>query len=201
VQEYLPAMPDVHARLAAAEPARVADIGMGLGWSSIALAKGYPNVRVDGFDLDQLSVELARANAEEAGVRERVAFHVRDAGDRDLAGRYDFALAIECIHDMADPVATLAAMRRLVGPGGTALVVDERPADAFAPLGTEMERIFYGFSILHCLPVGMVDQPSAGTGAVMRQGTFRDYAARAGFERVDVLPVDSENFTFYRLSA
>lgn len=200
-QEYLPAMPDIHARLLAEEPARVADIGMGFGWSSIALAKGYPNIRVDGFDLDELSVRMAQANAEAEGVRDRVKFHVRNAGDSDLAGKYDFALAIECIHDMSDPVSTLQAMRRLVGPGGTVLVVDERAEEAFTPIGSDTERVLYGFSILHCLPVGMADQPSTETGAVMRPATFREYAAQAGFASVDILSVSNESFHFYRLTA
>lgn len=198
-QEYIPAMPDIRARLLSDQPAHVADIGMGLGWSSIALARAYPNIRVDGFDLDDLSVQLANENAEAEGVSDRVTFHVRDAGDADLAGKYDFALAIECIHDMPDPVSVLSAMRRLVGPGGTVLVVDERAEDAFVPMGSEIERMFYGFSILHCLPVGMADQPSVATGTVMRQDTFRDYAAQAGFQEVEILTVESENFYFYRL--
>ena len=200
-QEYIPAMPDIHARLQSEEPARVADIGMGLGWSSIGLARAYPNIQVDGFDLDELSVQLANDNAKSEGVDDRVKFHVRDAGDAELAGKYDFAMAIECIHDMHDPVSVLGAMRRLVGQGGTVLVVDERAEDAFAPMGSEMERMFYGFSILHCLPVGMVEQPSVGTGTVMRSKTFRDYAAQAGFQQVEILPVESENFYFYRLQA
>jgi 2-polyprenyl-3-methyl-5-hydroxy-6-metoxy-1,4-benzoquinol methylase len=199
-QEYIPAMPDIDARLRSDQPAQVADIGMGLGWSSIALARAYPNIHVDGFDLDQLSVQLAKENAQAEGVADRVKFHVRDAGDADLAGKYDFALAIECIHDMPDPVSVLSAMRRLVGPGGTVLVVDERAEDAFSPMGSEIERMFYGFSILHCLPVGMTEQPSVQTGTVMRPDTFREYAAQAGFQKVDILPVESENFYFYRLT-
>ena len=88
---------------------------MGQGWSSIALARAYPKARIDGFDLDEASVAAARENVHAAGLDDRVAMHARDAGTR-LAGRYDFALAVECIHDMADPVAVLGAMRRLVGP-------------------------------------------------------------------------------------
>jgi hypothetical protein len=68
-------------------------------------------------------------------------------------------------------------------------------------MGSDLERAFYGFSILHCLPVGMADRPSAETGAVMRQSTFRAYAEQAGFHCVDILPVDCENFHFYRLTA
>jgi 2-polyprenyl-3-methyl-5-hydroxy-6-metoxy-1,4-benzoquinol methylase len=200
-QEWIPAMPEIDARLRADPPARIADIGMGQGWSSIALARGYPKVRVDGFDLDDASVEAAQANAHAAGVADRVTFTVRDAGDPDLAGQYDLALAIECVHDMANPVAVLGAMRRLVGPGGTVLIVDERVPDAFAPNGDDVERMMYGFSVLHCLPVGMVEQPSAETGTVMRRPTFRRYAEEAGFSRVDELPIENDFYRYYRLTA
>jgi 2-polyprenyl-3-methyl-5-hydroxy-6-metoxy-1,4-benzoquinol methylase len=200
-QEWIPAMPEIDARLKADPPARIADIGMGQGWSSIALARGYPNVRVDGFDLDAASVAEAQRNAQEAGLADRVSFQVRDAGDADLAGQYDLALAVECIHDMSDPVSVLRAMRRLVGPGGTVLIVDERVPDAFAPNGDAVERMMYGFSVLHCLPVGMVEQPSAETGTVMRRPTFRRYAEEAGFSRVDELAIDNDFFRFYRLTA
>ena len=106
-QEWIAAMPDVDARLRAEPPARIADIGMGQGWSSIALARAYPKARIDGFDLDEASVAAARENVRAAGVDDRVTMHARDAGDPDLAGQYDFALAVECVHDMADPVAVL----------------------------------------------------------------------------------------------
>lgn len=200
VQEWIPAMPEIDARLKAS-PARVADIGMGQGWSSIALARGYPLVHVDGFDLDEASVAVAQQRAREAGVQDRVTFQVRDAGDPELAGRYDLALAVECIHDMANPVAVLSAMRRLVGPGGTVLIVDERVPDDFAPPGEMVERMMYGFSVLHCLPVGMVEQPSAETGTVMRRATFRGYAEEAGFSQVAELPITNDFFRFYRLTA
>jgi 2-polyprenyl-3-methyl-5-hydroxy-6-metoxy-1,4-benzoquinol methylase len=198
-QEWLPAMPDIHARLQADPPARVADIGMGQGWSSIAIGQAYPKVRVDGFDLDEASVRAANANAQEAGVADRVKFHVRDAGDPALAGQYDFALAVECIHDMSNPVAALTAMRRLVGEGGTVLVVDEKVADRFGAFGDDIERAMYGWSILHCLPVGMVDQPSAETGTVIRESTMRRYAEEAGFQAVEVLPIEHDFFRFYRM--
>jgi 2-polyprenyl-3-methyl-5-hydroxy-6-metoxy-1,4-benzoquinol methylase len=199
-QEWIAAMPDVAARLQTDPPARIADIGMGQGWSSIALARAYPNARIDGYDLDEASVAAARANVRAAGVDDRVTLHVRDAGDPDLAGQYDFALAVECVHDMADPVSVLGAMRRLVGPDGTVLIVDERVPDTFAPNGDEVERMMYGFSVLHCLPVGMVDKPSVETGTVMRRPTFRRYAEQAGFSRVDELPVEHDTFRFYRLT-
>jgi 2-polyprenyl-3-methyl-5-hydroxy-6-metoxy-1,4-benzoquinol methylase len=197
--EWLPAMPDVHARLMAEPPARIADIGCGAGWSTIGMAQSYPRVSVDGFDLDVPSIELARANAEAAGLTDRVKFHVRDAGDPELAGRYDLVTAFECLHDMSQPVRALEAMRHLAGSDGAVLVVDERVGEAFTAAGNDVEWMMYGWSILHCLPVGKADAPSAETGTVLRPDTLRRYAMEAGFRRVEILPIDNLFFRYYRL--
>ena len=197
--EWLPAISDVDAQLQAAPPARIADIGCGAGWSSIGMAQSYPAVLVDGYDLDEPSVELARANAAQAGLSDRVSFYVRDAGDPALAGRYDLVTAFECLHDMSDPVGALRVMRQLAGDRGTVLVVDERVGEDYMAGGNEVEWMMYGWSVLHCLPVGMADRPSAETGTVMRPGTVRRYALEAGFREVEILPIDNFFFRFYRL--
>src|SRR5262249_33106530 len=106
---------------AAAPPARVADVACGVGWAAIAIAAAYPNVQVDGFDLDPSSIELARQNAESAGVADRVTFAVRDAADPAASGRYDLVTVIEAIHDLSRPVEVLAAIRGMLAPGGVAL--------------------------------------------------------------------------------
>lgn len=202
-QEWLPAIPDVHARLKdPASPARVADIGCGGGWSSIGMARAYPNALVEGFDLDEASIELARANVREAGVADRALFYLRDAADPELAGRYDLVTAFECLHDMSDPVGALRAMGRLAGENGTVLVVDERVNEKFEPRpadDNDVDWMMYGWSVFHCLPVGMAENPAAGTGTVMRPDTLREYARRAGFSDVEVLPIDNYFWRFYRL--
>jgi len=197
--EWLPAIPDVHARLHADPPARVADVACGAGWSSIGIARAYPNVRVDGLDLDEPSIAEARANAAEAGVADRVDFQVRDAGDPALAGAYDLVTMFEALHDLSQPVAALRAMRGLAGEDGAVLVMDERVADAFTAPGDEVERVMYAYSVLCCLPAGLADTPSAGTGTVMRADTLRRYAAEAGFAEVEILPIENDVFRFYRL--
>ncbi|GAB4577736.1 MAG: class I SAM-dependent methyltransferase [Anaerolineales bacterium] len=196
---WLPAIPDVHARLMARPPARVADLGTGAGWSSIGIAQAYPHVRVDGFDLDAPSIELARANAAQFGLNGRLHFHVRDAADPTLAGKYDLVTAFEAVHDMSNPVGALRTMRHLAGDNGAVIVVDERVGDTFTPTGNDVEWMMYGWSVLHCLPVGMADQPSVGTGTVMRIETLRGYAREAGFREVEVLPIDNFFFRVYRL--
>ena len=196
--EWIPTMSDVHARLQTG--GRVADIGCGAGWSSIGVAQSYPHVNVDGFDLDAPSIELARANAAEVGLNSRLRFHVRDAADTEFAGHYDLVAAFECVHDVSNPVGVLRTMRRLAGDNGAVLVVDERVGDTFTAKGNDIEWMMYGWSVLHCLPVGRADQPSAGTGTVMRPDTLRHYAKETGFREVKILPIENFFFRFYRLN-
>jgi len=199
-QEWLPQVSDVHTRLQADPPARVADIGCGGGWSCIGIANSYPRVRVDGYDLDEASVELAQSNIQAAGLGERVSVSLRDASNPELKGHYDLVVAFECLHDISDPVGALRTMRGLAGEHGTVIIMDERALEEFQPCAESLEKLFYGFSILHCLPVGMADQPSAATGTVMRPGTMERYATEAGFNRVEILPIDHFFFRFYRLA-
>jgi 2-polyprenyl-3-methyl-5-hydroxy-6-metoxy-1,4-benzoquinol methylase len=193
----LPSVPDVDAALR--RGGRVADVGCGYGWSSIGIAQAYPAATVDGYDVDEPSVQAARRNAAEAGVADRVHHHLADAATVDDAAGYDLVTAFECIHDLSDPVSVLAAMRRLVRPGGTVLVVDERVAEEFTAPGDEVERLMYGYSLACCLADGLSHQPSAATGTVMRPDTLRRYAREAGFADVEVLDLPDDFLRFYRL--
>ena len=198
--EWLPAVPDVHERLQADPPARVADVACGQGYSTMAIARAYPKVHVDGIDLDDASIEAAEKNLAGTGLDDRVTFHRRDAADPGLRGKYDFVYLHEALHDMSYPVDVLRACRGLLAEGGTMVVGDERVADAFPALGDDVERLYYGFSILHCLPVGMVGEGAAGTGTVMRADTVRRYAEEAGFSGFEVLPIENDLYRFYRLT-
>lgn len=198
-RQWIPAIPALDARLRADPPARVADIGCGFGWSSISIARAYPKVRVEGFDLDGSSIDAALKNAREAGLSDRVTFELRDAAAITSTHQYDLVTAFETIHDMADPVRSLGAIRALAAPGGTVLVVDERVAEEFSVDPGDLERLYYGFSVLHCLPASMAQQPSAGTGTVMRPSTLRRYAQQAGFRDIEILPIEHDFWRFYRL--
>jgi SAM-dependent methyltransferase len=197
--EWFPAVPDLHQRLQSDPPASVADIACGGGRSSIAIARAYPKVHVDGIDLDEPSIELAKRALAGSGVEDRVTFAVRDAADPELEGRYDLVTIFEALHDMSRPVDVLRALRNLLAEGGAVVIGDERTADAFTAPAEDMERLYYGFSILHCLPVGMVGDDPAGTGTVMRSDTVRRYAEEAGFASFEILPVENDFWRFYRL--
>ncbi len=195
--EILPALPAIHERLTASPPARVADVACGVGWAAIAIAKAYPQVTVDGFDFDESSITLARANARDHAVSDRVTFEARDAADPAAVGQYDVAVIIEAVHDVSRPVEVLSAMRRMLRPGGVALVADEKTEDAFTAPAGDVVRLYYGFSLFTCLPAAMTERPTAATGTVIREATMRRYAAEAGFsttERLDQPELDALRF-------
>jgi 2-polyprenyl-3-methyl-5-hydroxy-6-metoxy-1,4-benzoquinol methylase len=198
-KEWLPAVPELHERLLAEPPARVADIACGQGRSSIAIARAYPRVSVDGIDADVASIERARENVAGSGVEDRMTFHERDASDPELVGRYDLVTIFEALHDMSYPVQALRAARGLLAEGGLVLIADERTEDKFTAPASNRERLFYGYSVFHCLPVGMVGEGAAGTGTVMRVDTLRRYAQEAGFSSCDVLPIEADTWRFYLL--
>jgi tRNA A58 N-methylase Trm61 len=199
IGDWLRSINEVDARLRAAPPARIGDVAAGTAQSSISIAHAYPQVLVDAIDVDATSVERARTNIAAAGLEGRVRPVLRDVSAGDLGGRYDLVTIFEALHDMNHPVDALRAVRASLADGGSVLIAEERVAERFAPPGDEIERLNYGFSILHCLAVGLLDEDSAGTGTVIRPHTVRTYATEAGFAHVDVLPIEHDFWRFYRL--
>jgi hypothetical protein len=137
-------------------------------------------------------------------VSDRVRFELRDASDPSLADEqnrnaYDLVTIFEALHDMSGPIEALANVRALLAPNAVAIVMDERVGESFTAPADEVERFMYGWSLLVCLPGGMSQPPAAGTGTVMRPGTLRMYAEKAGFQDVEILPIDNDFFRFYRL--
>jgi 2-polyprenyl-3-methyl-5-hydroxy-6-metoxy-1,4-benzoquinol methylase len=200
--DWLPnAVPHLHRRLASDRPSRVADLGCGVGWSSIALASAYPSARVDGIDSDAVSIDHANKLAAEAGVSDRLVFRIDDAANALPDREYDAVFIFEALHDMSQPVAALSAARQMLADGGVCVVMDEKVADEFTAPGDEVERFMFAASVLHCLPVGLAEQPSAGTGTMLRRSTMVRYANEAGFRSVTDLEVEHDFFRLYRLDA
>ncbi|MER5671727.1 class I SAM-dependent methyltransferase [Pseudonocardia alni] len=198
-QDWLPAVPGVVERLRSDPPARITDVGCGAGWAAIGMARAFPRVLVDAYDVDPESVRLARANVAARGLADRITVHECDIARAEGDGTCALVTAFECLHDLPHPVAALRAMRRLTEPGGTVLVGDLRTSDRFTAPAGDVDRLGYGFSVLVCLPDSLSSQDSAATGAVMRMDTLRSYAGAAGFVDVEILPIDHELWRFHRL--
>lgn len=196
-QSWLPSLPEVDAALRA--DGSMAEIGCGEGWAAIGVARAYPDAHVDGFDVDAASIEAATDHVAAEGLADRVRLHHRDVVTAPPETSYDVVAAFECIHDMPDPVAVLSAARGMLAEGGTMLVMDERVPDEFTGPGDPVEQLMYGFSLFVCLPDSMSHEGSVATGTVMRRATLTDYATRAGFDSVEVLPIEHDTFRLYRL--
>jgi len=128
-----------------------------------------------------------------------VTFLVRDGADARLAGRYELVTSFEALHDMSYAVDVLRAARALLAGRGLVFIGDERTEDAFIAPASETERLFHGFSVFHCLPMGMVGAGAAGTGTVFRAETVRRYADDACFSTCEVLSIENDFWRFYLL--
>jgi 2-polyprenyl-3-methyl-5-hydroxy-6-metoxy-1,4-benzoquinol methylase len=196
---WLPAFPEIDRRLRSDPPARLADVACGTGWAAIAIAQAYPQVTVDGYDLDEDAIIAAREHAEESRVADRVTFNLADASALGETPGYDLVTIIEALHDMSRPVEALRSARAMLAEGGALLVIDERVEDEFTAPASEIERYVYGWSVLSCLPGAMGDPETAATGAVMRPAILRRYATEAGFRDLQILPSVNEYLRAYRL--
>jgi SAM-dependent methyltransferase len=145
-------------------------------------------------------VAKARQHAIEAGVADRVTFAVADVADPAFDGRFDAAFLFEALHDLPRPVEALRAVRDVLGDGAALIVGDERVGEVFTAPGDEIERLMYGFSILHCLPASRATTPSAAIGTVLRSSTVQALGEAAGFRSTEVLPIDNDLWRFYRLT-
>ena len=194
---WLPALPDVHDRLSR-PGARIADVGCGQGFSTIALAKAYPQAEVLGLDADPASIDDARQFARDAGATLR--FISTDAVELAHHGPFDAVLILEALHDLARPTEALIAARKALSTTGSVIVVDERVQPHFTAPGDQLERMMYGWSITHCLPSQRAEEPSASIGTVIRADHVRSLAAEAGFAHTEVTDIDAGFFQVYRLT-
>src|SRR5262249_49355944 len=176
---WLPAIADVHDRLSREPPARVADLACGPGWSSIAMARAYPLITVEGYDLDPDVIAAARRNAEQAGLSGRVAFTVTDASGPGMTGRFDLVTIFEALHDMSRPVDALRTARGMLGGSGSVVIADELVEDEFTAPASDLERNHYGWSVVSGLPGATGEPGTAATAARTRPAPLRRYRTGA----------------------
>jgi 2-polyprenyl-3-methyl-5-hydroxy-6-metoxy-1,4-benzoquinol methylase len=177
---WIPALDGVEDKLRAG--ASVADIGCGLGASSVLMAQAYPASRVTGSDYHAGSIELARKRAADAGVTDRVSFEVASAQTFGGTG-HDLVTTFDCLHDMGDPLTAARHVREALAPDGSWMIVEpaaqDDPADNLNPVG----RVYYGFSTFLCLQNAM-SQPGGYTlGAQAGEAAIRRVVTDAGFTR------------------
>ena len=152
VPSWIPALEGVEAKLTAG--GRVADLGCGLGSSSVLLAEAYPRSTVVGSDYHTESIELARKKAAEAGVSDRLSFEVATA-QTFTGDNFDLVTTFDALHDMGDPVGAARRVRESLAPDGTWLLVEPFASDTLEENFNPVGRLFYAGSMFLCVPNGL----------------------------------------------
>jgi 2-polyprenyl-3-methyl-5-hydroxy-6-metoxy-1,4-benzoquinol methylase len=177
IQSWLPSLTGVVAKLE--RGAKVADVGCGIGASTIIMAKAYPKSTFFGFDYHAGSIEMARQRARDAGVADRVVFEVAKATDFPGTG-YDLIAHFDCLHDLEDPNGAAKHARQAVAKDGTWMIVEpfasDRPEHNHNPVG----RVFYSASTMLCVPHSL-SQGGPALGAQAGEARLRDVVTSGGF--------------------
>jgi len=180
VSTWIPALDGVARKLEAG--GEVADVGCGLGASTILMAKAYPRSRFVGFDYHDASIDAARKSAECAGVADRVRFEVAKA--KDFPGRdYDFVAVFDCLHDMGDPIGAATHVRKSLASDGTWMIVEPFAKDKLEDNLNPVERVYYGFSTLLCTPCSRSQEVGLCLGAQAGEKRLREVVTAGGFSR------------------
>ncbi|MEU9995769.1 class I SAM-dependent methyltransferase [Streptomyces sp. NPDC050848] len=180
VPDWLPALHGVTGKLAAG--GTVADVGCGVGHTTLLIAKAFPKATVHGFDYSEEAVSIARQLAEEAGLSDRVVFEVASADDYPGSG-YDLVTFFNALHDMGDPVAAAQHVHKSLDGEGTWMLVESNVSPADIDTRTPAARMFMALSAVMCLPVAVAQRGPHALGNHSGESAFRAIAEEAGFTR------------------
>ncbi|MFC0683336.1 class I SAM-dependent methyltransferase [Novosphingobium clariflavum] len=181
VQNWIPALDGVEARLQAG--AKVADVGCGVGFSTLLMAEAWPQSRFVGFDFHEPSIAEARRHARSHGMEDRVRFEVAPAKEIAESG-FDLVTMYDCLHDMGDPRGCAQHVRGMLAPGGHWMVVEpiagDSPEQNLNPVG----RLYYNASTMICVPTSLDQEVGEGLGAQAGEARIAALMREAGFGSV-----------------
>ncbi|WP_439486588.1 class I SAM-dependent methyltransferase [Blastomonas fulva] len=181
-QAWLPALEGMVPRLEAG--AKVADVGCGVGFSTLLMAEAFPNSRFFGYDFHQPSIEQANAHAAAHGVSERVRFATAMA--KDIAETdFDLITMFDCLHDMGDPRGCAEHMRTLLKEDGAWMIVEPIAGDSPADnIGNPVSRLYYNASTMICVPTSLAQEVGEALGAQAGERKLTQVLTDAGFSQV-----------------
>jgi SAM-dependent methyltransferase len=181
IAEWIPALEGVEQKLV--RGANVADVGCGHGLAPILLAQAYPASQFDGYDVHAPSIDVARRRAAEAGVEDRVRFHVAAADEypgRDL----DLVTFFDSLHDMGDPVGAARHVRETLAPDGTWMVVEPTAPDRLEDNLNALGRLRYAISTMVCTPGSLSQDGRMGLGTQAGPARLSEVIRAGGFGAV-----------------
>jgi SAM-dependent methyltransferase len=183
VPEWLPALDGVVEKLQ--RGARVADVGCGHGYSTILMASAFERSRLVGFDTHRESVDAARANAEAAGVAERVEFRQAGASSYEGTG-YDLICFFDAFHDLGDPLGAARRAYEALAEDGTLMVVEPFAGDTVTDNLGPVGHLLYSVSAAVCVPHSRSEGVGLALGAQAGPARLAALFEEAGFRTVRV---------------
>ncbi len=182
VQAWLPALNGMLPRLEAG--AKVADVGCGVGFSTLIMAEAFPNSQFIGYDFHEPSIEEANAHAAAHGLADRVRFETAPAKEISETD-FDLITMFDCLHDMGDPRGCARHMRSLLKADGSWMIVEpiagNRPEEN---IGNPVSRLFYNASTMICVPTSLAQEVGEALGAQAGQEKLSSVLRDAGFSHV-----------------
>ena len=150
----------------------MADVGCGHGWSTVLMAKAFPNSKFVGYDFHPSSIENARAHAQEHGVTDNTRFEVAKAKEFPGTG-FDLVTFFDCLHDMGDPAGAAAHVRQSLKPDGTWMIVEPMAGDRLEDNLNPVGRLYYAGSTMVCVPTSLSQEVGAALGAQAGEAKLR----------------------------
>ncbi len=197
VPMYLPAMPEVQAKLE--RGTEVADIGCGHGKALIKLAQTFPRSRFVGYDTFAPSIARATANAQAAGVADRVRFEHQDVS-KGLSEQYDVITTFDVVHDAVNPRGLLQAIREGLRHDGRYVCVEFNGSENLEENAGLIGSLFYGVSVLYCMTTSLANH-GEGLGTLgLPEAKMRELAAEVGFGEVKRFPTEVPFKALYEMS-
>jgi len=129
------------------EKGRAIDVGTGPGIFPIFVTKAIPEIRFKGIDLSQIMVDLAKRNAREERMADRIEFEVGSAYSLPVEDRsLDLVLCINTLHHLESPVDFFNEVARSLKEGGAFVIVDfHRDASSvFIEFFNLLWKVFFG---------------------------------------------------------
>src|SRR3984885_7007627 len=185
VANWLPQLDGVVEKLE--RGAAVADVGCGHGWSTVLMAKAFPNSRFVGYDFHPGSVEQACAHAADHGVTSNTRFEV--AAAKEYPGTdFDLVTCFDCLHDMGDPIGASAHVRQSLKADGTWMIVETMAGDRLEHNLNPVGRLYYAGSTMICVPTSLSQEVGAALGAQAGEAKLREAITTGGFRHVRRAP-------------
>jgi 2-polyprenyl-3-methyl-5-hydroxy-6-metoxy-1,4-benzoquinol methylase len=182
VESWLPSLDGVLPKLK--DGAKVADVGCGVGFSTLLMAKAFPASSFVGYDFHRPSIEQANAHAKAHGLADRVRFvtaPAKDIADRD----FDLVTMFDCLHDMGDPRGCAKHVHKLLKPTGSWMLVEPIATDHPAQnVGNPVSRLYYNASTMICVPTSLAQEVGEALGAQAGEAKLIEVLKEGGFRHV-----------------